>query len=196
MLRKDLPPLDTYLADAMVLERGPFLARYCWPVLVIPEPDPKIMAKLVRPETMISNDDTLMFPADPSSARMSGASLDALVLEVRPKDGKNREKMTLGRAPEADVVLIDETISRLHAELSWDPVKERATLTDLGGRNGTTVDGARLPVRGQAVLIPGAVVSFGGLGTRFYSPRAFLEWLATGAPRAGAAPGAWPQRQT
>jgi hypothetical protein len=193
MLRKDLPPLDSYLADATMLERGAFLARYCWPVLVIPEPDPKIMAKLMRPETIISTDDTLMFP-DPSSARMSGASLDALVLEVRPKDGSSKEKMTMGRAPEADVVLIDETISRLHAQLAWDPVKERASLTDLGGRNGTTVDGTRLAVRGQSVLIPGAVVMFGGLGTRFYSPRAFFEWLSTGAPRAGAAPGHWPSR--
>jgi hypothetical protein len=196
MLRKNLPPLDTYLADAVQLDAATFLARHAWPMLVIPEPDPKVMAKLVRPDTLIHHhdDETVMVPSDPSSPRMSGASLDALVLELRPKENGSKDKMTIGRAPEADVVLIDETISRLHAELAWDPEKERATITDLGGRNGTTVDGSRLPMRGKMTLIPGSVVAFGALLTRFYSPRSFLAWLSTGAPRAGAAPGSWPHR--
>ena len=41
MLRKDLAPLDAYLADAMSLETDAFLGRYPWPMLVIPEPDPE-----------------------------------------------------------------------------------------------------------------------------------------------------------
>lgn len=193
MLRKDLPPLDSYLADAVTLDDNEFLKRHPWPALVIPEPDPKVMAKLVRPETMIHDDDETRMLSDPSSARMSGASLDALVLMVRPKPSSSAERMSIGRAPEADVVLIDETISRMHAELAWDAARERATLVDLGGRNGTTVDGTRLPPRGKVSLIPGVVVIFGALATRFYSPRAFLAWLNTGAPRAGAAPGTWPK---
>jgi hypothetical protein len=194
MLRKDLPPLDSYLADAISLERSVFFARHPWPVLVIPEPDPKIMARLIRPDTLIHYDDETVMLSDPSSPRMSGASLDALVLEVRPKPSSTPARITIGRAPEADVVLIDETISRMHAEMSWDPDHERASLTDLGGRNGTTVDGTKLKPRGKTSLIPGSVVLFGALATRFYSPTAFLAWLQTGAPRAGAAPGTWPPR--
>jgi hypothetical protein len=194
MLRKDLAPLDSYLADAISLDHDEFLLRHPWPILVIPEPDPKVMAKLIRPDTMIHHDDeTQMLLNDPSSPRMSGASLDALVLAVRPKPESTPDKMTVGRAPEADVVLIDETISRMHAVISWDAIKERATLTDLGGRNGTFVDGQKLPAKGKSTLIPGSVVIFGALNTRYYSPRAFLAWLQTGAPRAGAAPGHWPK---
>src|SRR5688500_13468591 len=107
MLRKERAPLDTYLADAISFERAEFLAKYPWPMLVIPEPDPKVMAVLVGPDTMIHYDDvTMMSPQDPASAKMSGASLDALVLEARPKPGSTRERITFGRAPEADVVLI------------------------------------------------------------------------------------------
>ncbi|MCK6552483.1 FHA domain-containing protein [Myxococcota bacterium] len=192
MLRKDLPPLDSYLADAMSLDPSEFLARYHWPMLVIPEPNPAVMAKITRPETVIRDDPTLMASSDPTSPRMSGASLDALCLEVRPKPGSSADRITLGRSPEADVVLIDETISRIHAELAWDRERERAMLTDHGGRNGTQVDGLRLPEHGRTVLVPGAVVAFGALVTRYYSPRAFLAWLSTGAPRAGASPGVWP----
>lgn len=193
MLRKDLPPLDMYLDHAVSLDRDVFLARHPWPILVIPEPDPKVMAKLIRPDTMIHHDDETKMLDDLSSAKMSGASLDALVLEVRPKPGSSPRKMMIGRAPEADVVLIDETISRMHAELSWDVGTQQAMIMDLGGRNGTMVDGMKLPPRGDAELVPGAIVIFGALATRYYSPEAFLAWLSTGAPRAGAAPMPWPR---
>jgi hypothetical protein len=194
MLRKDLPPLDTYLADATTLDPAKFFARYPWPMLIIPEPDKAVLAMIKQPDTMIHDESTLMAEIDPTSPRSSGASLDALCLEVRPKPGSTADRITLGRSPEADVVLIDETISRMHAVISWDGERERAMLHDLGGRNGTFVDTVRLPPNGHAALVPGAVVAFGALVTRFYSPRAFLAWLSTGAPRAGASPGVWPTR--
>ena len=36
MLRTNLAPLDTYLADAMSLAGAEFLDRYPWPMLVVP----------------------------------------------------------------------------------------------------------------------------------------------------------------
>jgi hypothetical protein len=194
MLRKDLPPLDTYLADAVQLAPAEYLERHPWPMLVIPEPDPDVIAMLQRPETVVHDDSTLMVEVDPTSPKASGASLDALCLPVQPKPGRSPEHIMIGRSPEADVVLINETISRLHAEISWDAKHERAMLADLGGKNGIVVDTVKLPPHGRTALLPGAVISFGALITRFYSPRAFLSWLQTGAPRAGASPGMWPAR--
>jgi hypothetical protein len=195
MLRKNLAPLDSYLADAMSLSTERFLARYPWPMLVIPEPDPEVMAQISRPNTLAYDDHpTIALSADPWSPKMSGASLDALCLEVRPKRTGSAEAITIGRSPDADVVLIDETISRIHASIAWDKPKERAVLTDRGGKNGTSIDDVRMPANGMMVLLPGCVITFGKLGTRYHSPRSFLSWLCTGAPRAGAAPGAWPGR--
>jgi hypothetical protein len=190
VLRRDLAPLDSYLADAMSLDEDAFTARYAWPVLVTPPPSPDLMRKLRRPDTVVQDQVTLP-EIDPMAPGMVGASLDALCLLVRPLD-PGRTRMRIGRAPGADVVLIDESVSRVHAELTWDETIERATLADLDTKNGTFVDQRRLPPRKETFLVPGCVVSFGGLTTRFYSPRTFRAWLATGAPRSGASPAKWP----
>jgi hypothetical protein len=190
VLRRDLAPLDSYLADAMSLDEDAFADRYAWPVLVTPEPSPDLMRKLRRPDTVIQDQVTLT-ETDPMAPGMVGASLDALCLLVRPLD-PGRTRMRIGRAPSADVVLIDESISRVHAELSWDPALERATLMDMDTKNGTFVDQRRLDPKKETLLVPGCVVSFGSLATRYYSPRTFRAWLATGAPRSGASPAKWP----
>ena len=36
----------------MTLDSIDFLARYAWPFLVIPEPDPQVMAQISRPTTL------------------------------------------------------------------------------------------------------------------------------------------------
>jgi hypothetical protein len=89
------------------------------------------MRKLHRPDTSVREDITLQGQLDPTSARAVGASLDALCLEARPKLGGLARRITIGRSPEADVVLIDETISRIHAEVLWDAEKTKGVLRDL-----------------------------------------------------------------
>jgi hypothetical protein len=193
MLRRNLPPLDAYLADAMSLDEAAFAERYVWPMLVLPEPPPKIKAQLSRPDTLLTEMETMVVEGDPTSPLLSGASLNALCLELRPRR-MSAKTITIGRSPDADVILIAETISRLHAELTWDPKRGSAVLRDLGGKNGILVDDARVPPQGKTELLPGAVIAFGGLVTRYHSPKSFHTWLWSGAPRAGASPGHWPER--
>lgn len=57
----------------------------------------------------------------------------------------DRESVTLGRAPDCEVVLPERQISRYHARLEFDG--EGYVLRDLGSKNGTYVNGE--PVRGQ-----------------------------------------------
>jgi hypothetical protein len=191
MLRRDLAPLDTYLADAMSLDDETFIDRYPWPVLVTPEPTRDLSRKLRRPPDTLIQEAITVADVDPMAPGMVGASLDALCLPVRPLD-PGRTRMKIGRAPGADVVLIDESISRQHAELIWDKGTERGILIDLDAKNGTFVDQRRLAPRQETLLMPGCVIGFGGLVTRYYSPRTFRAWLATGAPRSGASPAKWP----
>ena len=78
----------------------------------------------------------------------------------------------VGRDPDCDVVLDDDRISRRHALLTCaDPGPEASpggwSVTDLGSKNGTQVDG--VPVAGQAPAGLGerSWISFGGLVARF-----------------------------
>lgn len=57
----------------------------------------------------------------------------------------SREPVTLGRAPDCDIVLPERQISRYHVRIEWDA--DGYVLRDLGSKNGTFVNGER--VRGQ-----------------------------------------------
>ena len=52
------------------------------------------------------------------------------------------ERVVVGTAPSADVVLTDRAVSRLHAEL--EPRDDGLWVRDLGSRNGTFVEGIRV----------------------------------------------------
>lgn len=65
---------------------------------------------------------------------------------------------TLGRSPEAVIVVADRLASRTHAAVRFDPITNIWMLHDLGSRNGTCLDG--VPVS-SAVIADGAVVRVG-----------------------------------
>ena len=63
----------------------------------------------------------------------------------------------IGRSPDADLVVADDTVSRHHARLAGD--RESLTVTDLGSSNGTTLNGN--PMVGEVTLHEGDLVGFG-----------------------------------
>jgi DNA-binding NtrC family response regulator len=68
-------------------------------------------------------------------------------------------RLVIGRSPEVDVVVDDESVSRRHAELSI--AGSEVTITDLDSRNGTEV--ARRRIAGTTSVKPGDVVTLGSL---------------------------------
>jgi pSer/pThr/pTyr-binding forkhead associated (FHA) protein len=72
-----------------------------------------------------------------------------LVVEALPAE--------LGRSPESDIVLVDDTVSRRHAVLRGD--RNGLELEDLGSSNGTSINGN--PMVGSLSLLDGDLVSFG-----------------------------------
>jgi len=58
------------------------------------------------------------------------------------------ERMSLGRADDNQLVIVDDSISSHHAELAFDGASW--TLTDLGSTNGTKSGGARIESVGLA----------------------------------------------
>ena len=70
-----------------------------------------------------------------------------------------RDEVTIGRAPECDIVLPDDALSRRHARLRLAPT---ITIEDLGSRNGTRIRGVRLEPKAPAPLAVGEAFQIGG----------------------------------
>lgn len=188
MLRPDLAPLDSYLADAVSRGAEEFLAMYPHIVLIVAAPEQQILRHPRGPQTVFEP----AHPPDTDPDGRRGASLDSICLEVKGGSGLSN-RVAIGRSPDADVVLLDASVSRFHAELRWSTDFSLVLLKDLGSRNGSFCNGQLLPHNGSAEIRPGDVVSFGSVTARMYTPRAFLDWLEAGAPKAGAAPAEWPR---
>jgi serine phosphatase RsbU (regulator of sigma subunit)/pSer/pThr/pTyr-binding forkhead associated (FHA) protein len=84
-------------------------------------------------------------------------------ITIQTADGATRrvplakERITIGRSRENDIFLPDQWLSRHHAEI-WREAQGFA-LKDLGSKNGTNLNGARLG--GQQLLRDGDVISLG-----------------------------------
>jgi hypothetical protein len=97
----------------------------------------------------------------------------SLEIERGPHAGARRSlpppeaALVIGRGDEASWILLDEDLSRTHAEIrrGWDGV----TVVDLGSKNGTRVDGKKVG-REPALLRDGAAVTLGGIAMRFRDP--------------------------
>jgi len=72
------------------------------------------------------------------------------------------EKLIVGRGQDADVQILDSSLSRKHCSLERD--EESFTIEDLGSRNGTWVNGERIERR---KLAAGDSVRFGGVEFEF-----------------------------
>jgi pSer/pThr/pTyr-binding forkhead associated (FHA) protein len=72
------------------------------------------------------------------------------------------EPLTIGRAPECDLVLDDQNVSRRHAELR--PVDGGWVVADLGSTNGVELNGRRVET---AALADGDRIVLGQTELRF-----------------------------
>jgi hypothetical protein len=101
-----------------------------------------------------------------------GGAAPRLVVEVGPAVGSSctlappDSRMTVGRGDEADWIILDEDLSRVHAALirTWDGV----SIVDLGSKNGTVVDGESVPPGEQGRLLrDGARIALGDVVVRY-----------------------------
>jgi hypothetical protein len=179
------------LGDATVVELGPYRIRITAAPADAPATPPQRTESLAR---------------ELVRSLLGGGAAPALEIERGPGAGARRvlpppeATLVIGRGDEATWVILDEDLSRAHAEIrrGWDGV----VVIDLGSKNGTKVDGVR--VRGEPVeLRDGATLTLGGIVLRFRDP---AERHLRGEPAAAkrppgaapaepatpSAPGPWP----
>lgn len=108
-------------------------------------------------------------------AMLGDGGAPELEVERGPRTGTRRKlappesALIIGRGDEATWVLVDEDLSRAHAEIrrGWDGVR----IVDLGSKNGTRVDGVDAPATGTGLpLRDGALVELGPVILRFHDP--------------------------
>lgn len=83
--------------------------------------------------------------------------------------------VTFGRTENNDVVLRHDQVSRFHAYLTR--VGAGHALVDAESKNGTYVEGVRLPPKRPTPLPEECLLNFGQLGVRYYSAAAFVRYL-------------------
>jgi hypothetical protein len=150
----------------LTLGRDEFLASAAPAVLV--------RFRLRRPDLNVTGTRTLTFDQSFHETVDTGASegrppAEAAEMELYPlakKVGASfRDRITIGRIDNNDVVIADPSVSRLHAyvrhENGW-------VVADAGSKNGTWVGVEPLEARREALLPPGTVVRFGDVLLTFY----------------------------
>ena len=86
-----------------------------------------------------------------------------VIVEPASRRGRHKVRLPLlvGRSPEAKFRIQQDRVSRRHCELS--AVDGVVYLRDLGSRNGTLLEGSRVPTDDALPVPPGAVVQVGNL---------------------------------
>lgn len=78
---------------------------------------------------------------------------------------QEQDDFLIGRTADCDVMLDEGTVSKHHARIVWS--KKEATLEDLGSRNGTFLNGGKVPPHAPRKLVDNDAIDFGGVMVLF-----------------------------
>jgi DNA-binding NtrC family response regulator len=125
--------------------------------------------------------DVTSLQPDEHPIRHTGYRLVVLTGEMRGREvDVMSDSVTVGKSRSCDVVLPDDSVSRVHAEIRREG--EMYRLRDRGSTNGTFLGGARVT---DAYLKPGDVVGVGKVQMRFMPRDARTELLPSESERFG-----------
>jgi hypothetical protein len=98
--------------------------------------------------------------------RRMAQQIGRVVLAIRKRQSSYPHMITVGRAPNNDVVIADGLVSKFHA---WFRVSDgNIALADAGSANGTRVNELALVANAEPTLLsPGDKIVFGALAFRF-----------------------------
>lgn len=137
------------------------------PVLVY-EPPPD--------ETVDEDDDDYQLRTQSGLAvpAIGGGDPMAVVIE-KHADNAFKQRITIGRTANNDIVLDDTSVSRFHAWI--EEQNHEWVLVDAGSRNGSTVGGRKIAPKTPVTLSNGTPLRIGSLTLTYYTTQGFLDLL-------------------
>jgi len=85
--------------------------------------------------------------------------------------------ITVGRTPNNDVCVPDESVSRFHAFFQKDEKSDLWTVVDVGSKNGTLAGGKKLEPNRPHYLEARELIVFGSVPLLFLVPETFLGYV-------------------
>jgi hypothetical protein len=158
------------------LGRDEFLAAAAPAVLVRYRPsDPDPTATATKTLTMDEEDAGETVDETMPHGKFTPEPTEMELYPLAKKPGASfRDRITIGRTANNDVVIADHSVSRLHAYV------RQATgwvVADAGSKNGSWLDDVPLDPRREVPLPPGSVVRLGEVALTFYRSADLFDLL-------------------
>jgi hypothetical protein len=97
------------------------------------------------------------------------------------------DRISVGRAPNKDIVLRHQSVSKSHAWFETDP-ENNFYVADAGSKNLTRINGYAVVAHDPTPVAPGDLLCFGSIEALLCSPRALWDTLTGGATRKSGLP--------
>lgn len=123
--------------------------------------------QIVRPDKLTADVLAMLFQFD-----------DLLIATLPPVEQGG--ELSVGRAPDCDLVIDDGSVSKRHAVLRWNARRKLATLEDTGSTNGTFLNAA-IRIRKTVLLRDGDIISFGDVSFWFLLAKTLHDRLKNGS---------------
>jgi len=166
-----LSHLQDYIRIARLTRRDAFEMRIGGPVLIGHQPMGS--SRFGSSSTRIRETPSQGIPI-PTVSRLSHQTP---VEQFPAERWRARRKARIGRQADNEVILLDDSVSWVHAEVWQDDETGGYLVMDLGSANGTLVNGAPALAGAPTRLVDGTAIQFGDAAFRFYSPGGLYDAL-------------------
>ena len=170
--------LDPFLVTLRQEGREAFLGKHSDPILIFKLPEDTQDEDLTDTHTLSSSRVELAEKLTPAELQRLSRAEGYRVLRIRASgfdaDGNT---VSVGRSKISDLVVRHQTVSKEHASFRLMD-DGRVVVRDLGSRNGTRLNGAKLQVDWEPTLESGDRITFGNVTLTYQTAEAFCDFLA------------------
>jgi hypothetical protein len=155
-------------------EKRRFLAKFPHPFLLVDLAAPKNTGKDYATFPVASKREK----STEFEATLHGVSTLIVMPVVKSSRNTFRDKITVGRSDNNDLIIQHNSVSKLHAFFRKDPCAERFSIYDAGSSFGTLVNGKAATPENGCELESGDTILFAmGISSNFFTSADFHDYM-------------------